>query len=85
VFALASGSGGARHFYRESILQAGGGGPTVETNLHNITGANGSLIFSLGTGTVTVQATTSAGVSESGFMAIELIGQDMGASRVTVL
>lgn len=84
-FSLASTPGGARYFYRESVLMIDGGGTMQETNLHNKTDSNGSLAFILSANTITVRAATSVANDEAGRMAIDLFGYNMGYSKVTVL
>jgi len=84
-FSLNSGTGGARQWYRESIIQADASGTLVETNIHAINGANGTLLFVLSGATITIRATTSVVPDESGKMAINAFGYDMSTAFVTIL
>lgn len=84
-FSLTSVGGGSRQFYRESLIIEGGSGSLVESNLHAVSGANGSLSFVLSGATLTVRTTSSIVSAETARMAIQIMGYDMTASRITAL
>jgi len=84
-FSLISATGGARQWYRESIIQADAAGTLAETNIHAINGLNGSLSFVLSGATITIRAATSVASDESGKMAINAFGYDMSTAFVTIL
>lgn len=85
VFGLSSGGGGMRAWYRESIVNETGGATLVETNLHAVSGANGSLSFVLSGSVLTVRTTSSVGSAETARMSIMIEGYEMTSALVTVL
>ena len=85
TFSLLSTAAGARYFYRESALMVDGTNNMQETNIHNITGANGSLQFVLSGNTITVRATSNEVTNENGKLAVDLFGEGIGYTSLTVL
>lgn len=84
VFGLASGGGGARIWYRNSLVLENGGAALTETNLNAVNGANGTLSFVLSGATLTVRTTTTA-TNEDARMAILVEGYEMTTARITAL
>lgn len=83
---LASTTGGARTWYRESIFNENGAAALVEQNIHNITGLNGSLTFNATGSTVEIRASSLAsGFLDRARMAIHVLGGGITSSSVTVL
>ena len=85
TFSLLSTAAGARYFYRESALMIDGTNTMQETNIHNITGANGSLQFVLSANTITVRATSNEVTNENGKLAVDLFGEGISYNSLTVL
>jgi hypothetical protein len=84
VFGLASGGGGTRIWYRNSLVLETGGATLTETNLDAVNGSNGTLSFVLSGATLTVRTTTTA-TGETARMAILVEGYEMTSARITVL
>jgi hypothetical protein len=84
VFGLASGGGGTRIWYRNSLVLETGGATLTETNLDAVNGSNGTLSFVLSGATLTVRTTTTA-TDETARMAILVEGYEMTSARITVL
>ena len=77
---LASGSGGSRVSYRESIFVETGGAALTETNITDIQGANMTLAFSVSgtTISVTVFSNASGGTNETCEVALEILSRTPG-------
>lgn len=77
---LNSGDGGSRVWYRESVFVETGGAALTESNITNITGANGTLAFSVSgtTISVTMYSNATAGVNETCEMALEILSRSPG-------
>lgn len=79
LMTLASGTGGTRVYYRESVFRETGAPGLAETNITNITAGNGSLDFSISGTTISVTATSSvSGVGETCEMALEILSRSPG-------
>jgi len=85
IAGFSSGTGGTRIGIRESLILANGSGTLTETNLTSNVGANMSITFSASGTTLTVQTTTSASVSETARIAIQVMGPGMTSSVITQL
>ena len=77
VASCRSGSGGSRVAYLEQLVNETGGNSLSLTSLVNSTGANMAINFNTSGNTLTIQVTTSAGVTETLAIGIELIGGDV--------
>lgn len=74
---LASGGGGSRQFYRESLIIETGGASLSETNLVNSQGLNGLVAFSLSGTTISVTLQSTVG-NEGYEICLEILSRTPG-------